>query len=290
MSRLKSWFITPYLLSLVAAVAAGAVLPWFGNPAWGALILGALPVAWITVVHTLHPSRVRTPRRYPSFGLLAVAGFLLSFLGWPDVLPVVLSGALVAGLLLYLYWYSEYGKVDRPFLRVGQPLPRFDAWEKGHSVSSASLRGSPALLLFYRGNWCPVCTAQVDELARSYDELTDRGIRVILISPQTEAHNEALAQRIGLPFTFWEDRGNVAAQRLGIVDPAGLPLGMEALGYGADTPVPTALLVGPDQTILYSDQAENYRLRPEPREYLEAWDQANPTSPNAAGMARSAHT
>lgn len=275
MAKLKRWFITPYLLGLTVAIFASVVGAVDGQAAWAMLLLASVPTAWITLVHTLRPSRARTSRRYPSFVALAVAGWAGSFVGWPDLGPPVAGAVLVASLVAYLYWYSEFGVSKSRFLSVGQPLPRFAAFTRGgRAVDSRSLTGSPALILFYRGNWCPVCTAQIDELARDYQELSSRGIRVVLISPQPDGHSEALAKKVALPFEFWEDRGNAAAQRLNIVDPAGLPLGMEALGYGSETPIPTAILVDAQGVILYSDQAENYRIRPEPGAYLQAFDQA----------------
>jgi len=204
--------------------------------------------------------------------VLAVVGLVASAFAWPDLGPLTANLVLTLGLVLYLYWYSEFGVGESAFLKAGERLPDFEAWESGRPVSSRDLRGTPVLVLFYRGNWCPVCTAQIDELVAQYGQLAQRGISVVLISPQPDGHTQAVAQRVRLPFRFWEDRDNVAARQLGIVDPAGLPLGMEALGYGPDTPVPTALLVDEQGRIVYSDQAENYRIRPEPREYLEAWD------------------
>lgn len=272
MFRAKRWFITPYLLGVTAATAVALIVPWLGHPAWGALLLGAGPVTWLTVVHTLRPRRARTPRRYPSLVVLAALGVGAAAFGWPDLGPLLTSLVLFAGLLVYLYWYSEFDLRRSRYLRVGDRLPVFSAWEAGRLVTSEVLGGRPALILFYRGNWCPVCTAQIDELARSYQALSARGIEVVLVSPQPDGHTQEAARRINLPFRFWEDRGNRAAAQLEIVDPDGLPLGMEALGYGKDTPVPTALLLDGEGRIVYADQAENYRLRPEPQAYLDAWD------------------
>jgi len=274
-SKLKRWFITPYLLGITAAVVVSAAQLAAGRWAWAAVLLLTVPTAVVTVVHTLVPRNPRTSRRYPSFVAAGALGLAGSFLGWPDAVLPITAAVLFAGLLLYLYWYSEFHLPKSRFLTVGQNLPRFEAFDlTGMPVDSSSLAGSPALILFYRGNWCPVCTAQIHELAREYGELSRRGIRVVLVSPQPDNQSADLASRVALPFEFWEDRGNAAARALNIVDPAGLPLGMEALGYGSDTPLPTAILVDAQGTILYSDQAENYRVRPEPRAYLEAFDRS----------------
>ncbi len=43
------------------------------------------------------------------------------------------------------------------------------------------------MVLFYRGLHCPVCQAQLREIGRRVDELTERGIEPIAISGDTEA-------------------------------------------------------------------------------------------------------
>lgn len=279
MPKLKRWFITPYLLGVTAAVVAAFIEAALGRWAWLALLPAALPVAVVTVIHALVPRRARTSRRYPSFVALALVGTAASFFVGEDPLLPGVSVVLTLGLVAYLYWYSEFGVAPSRFLAAGQKLPEFTAFDlEGRPVTSASLRGTSALVLFYRGNWCPVCTAQITELARDYEAFRQRGIRVILVSPQPDTHSAALAKKVALPFEFWVDEGNAAARALNIVDPAGLPLGMEALGYGSETPLPTALLVDAQGTLLYSDQAENYRVRPEPRDYLRAFDGRVPSA------------
>jgi peroxiredoxin len=42
------------------------------------------------------------------------------------------------------------------------------------------------MIIFYRGNHCPVCRAQLTELNRRLDEIEQRGIEVIAISGDTE--------------------------------------------------------------------------------------------------------
>ena len=50
------------------------------------------------------------------------------------------------------------------------------------------------LVLFFRGNHCPACRAQLSELNRRLDEFTQRGVEVIAISGDTEALAAATVQ------------------------------------------------------------------------------------------------
>lgn len=50
-------------------------------------------------------------------------------------------------------------------LPAGQSFPDdllFVEHDRG-PITAAELRGQPTVLLFYRGNWCPLCMAQVGE-------------------------------------------------------------------------------------------------------------------------------
>ena len=49
----------------------------------------------------------------------------------------------------------------------------------------------------------------------------------------------------------------------------GLPAGMEILGYDKDTVYPTVLITDADGRIIYSDLTNNYRIRPEPEEFIK---------------------
>ncbi|NJN00349.1 MAG: redoxin domain-containing protein, partial [Aquincola sp.] len=56
--------------------------------------------------------------------------------------------------------------------------------DKGDAVRlHALVKQKPAVLVFYRGNWCPLCVAQLRELASRQEDLTALGAKVILVSP-----------------------------------------------------------------------------------------------------------
>ena len=44
--------------------------------------------------------------------------------------------------------------------------------------------------------------------------------------------------------------------------------GLQALGYASDTVMPTVVITAPGGRILWADETDNYRVRPEPDTYL----------------------
>jgi peroxiredoxin len=180
----------------------------------------------------------------------------------------VWAGISLLSWLIYLRWYSTFRGRDAQAIKAGSPLPEFRLESlDGNIISSESFKARPHLLLFYRGNWCPFCTAQIEELAAAYRRLEAAGVTVVLISPQAVGKSQKLAARFDAPMVFMRDRDGTAAKQLGIYHEWGTPMGMQLLGYGSDTVLPTVILTDTQGNIVFSDQTDNYRIRPEPEAF-----------------------
>ncbi|MEQ9561099.1 MAG: peroxiredoxin family protein, partial [Woeseiaceae bacterium] len=171
-------------------------------------------------------------------------------------------------LAMYVFWYSRFSREPTESLEVGKKLPSFElATSDGAIFRSAELDGSPAVLVFYRGNWCPFCMAQLREIASRYEEFERLGAALVFISPQDAARAQALAKQFGLAMRFLVDESNRLADSFGIASRHGVPVGLPG-GYAADTVMPTVVALNSSGTIVYSDQTDNYRMRPEPDVFI----------------------
>ena len=121
------------------------------------------------------------------------------------------------------------------------------------------------MVMFYRGNWCPLCSVQVKELAAAYRGISALGAKVVLVSPQPATDSRAMAERFDAPMTFLVDGGNAAARALGIQHPGGAPVGVVDDG---ETVLPTAVILDADGVVRFSDETGNYRFRPHPDLFL----------------------
>lgn len=272
MNKLKSIYVSVFLTAL-CGIAGYAIYDFMANPiGWSGVLLVVLPLQLMLARAFLFSNLARTSETLPLFTGLGVVGIVIAGYGSFSVdtlLPVLSAVVGFVGFQLYNRWYSNLARVESPLLQEGQLLPEFSVYRTDGSVfSSRELAGSPALILFYRGNWCPLCMAQIREIAAQYKEMADKGIKILLISPQPESHSKKLSDKFDVPFLFLVDKANAAAEQLKIAMPDGLPLGMEVLGYDQDTVLPTALFINAEGKIVYSDQTSNYRVRPEPEEYL----------------------
>ena len=273
-AKYKSWFIFPavgiqlvlFLAALVMAATTRETAAWLG----AAIATLGLPIILLQL--KFRP----TPRTSDNLLLLLfVTAIGVMIAGWEQFIveasdwgPTSVALAAAGIFLLYVFWFSRFGRFDSSSLMVGSKLPPLSLDRAdGSRFESASLAGSPAVVVFYRGNWCPLCMAQIREIAERYQDMAAMGIEVLLVSPQPDTYSQALAEDLGVPMTYLVDKGNQVAEQLGIAIKNGVPLGIGG-DYAPDTVMPTVVVTNANGTILFSDQTDNYRVRPEPDMFL----------------------
>lgn len=287
-ARLKRLFVMPFFafLGLVAIHSLWRVVTTGFAPVWiGPLVVAGTFFAFMGWM--VGTGAARTSANLPVVLALSAAGVALSLLGagfgsTASQLPLTYALLGFGGQILYVAWYSRLGRVPSPAIRVGELLPELEFEdETGRPLSTAAFWGSPAVFLFYRGNWCPLCMAQIREIADQYKDLEARGAKVVLVSIQSHENTRELAARFDVPFRFLVDPGGRVARELGILHEGGVPLGMP--GYDPDTVFPTVIVTDAEGTILLADQTDNYRVRPEPWTFLAALDRADKIASGLAG-------
>jgi peroxiredoxin len=274
MNAIKSTFVSLYMMMavLVSVYAVQLLLATGDYLAWGGVLLVYVPfliiLSWLMIARNM----ARTSSRFPVLIVLGVTGVAASIWGYlqggDQIAPVLAIAGFVA-FLAYDYWYSSFGRHHSGQLDVGQTLPAFDLRNTaGETISSASLTDKPTVWIFYRGNWCPLCMAQIKEVAAQYQQLEELGVRVALVSPQPHKFTVGLAKKFDVSFDFLTDDGNRAARALGIDHNFGVPMGMQVLGYDSETVLPTVIITEAGGQILWVDETDNYRVRPEPDVFL----------------------
>ena len=145
------------------------------------------------------------------------------------------------------------------------------------------LDGRPAVVVFYRGAWCPWCNLAL----RAYQQqlvpfLDEHGITLIALSPQKPDGSLSMAEKNQLTFVVAADPANVLARRLGIVNPppsevaraAARASGVDVAGGNIDgtddVPMPTTLVIDRDLVIRWADVHPDYSMRSEPADIIAA--------------------
>ena len=145
-----------------------------------------------------------------------------------------------------------------------------------------TLAGQPAVIVFYRGGWCPYCNIALRTYqAELVPALATRGISLIAISPQTADGSLSSKETKELTFTVLSDPGNLLARQLGILTAPGdgvrraqLQIGLDLTQVNADgttgLPMPTVIIADAAGTIRWIDVHRDYTTRTEPEQILQA--------------------
>ncbi|MEP0265394.1 peroxiredoxin family protein [Dokdonia sp.] len=236
------------------------------------MIIAALPVVIFFAGLFLKPV-ARTKRYLNIYTNLIGIGFVISMIGYAfDSIDQahLLGVVLIIGWVLYLKWYSVFNKRNTTVLKVGEKLPNVTLENaQKETIPVADFLGNPTIYLFYRGNWCPLCMAQIKEIVDQYKILEERGVNTVFISPQPHKYSENLSKKHGLQFHFLTDANNTTAKQLGILSKNGIPFGFQTLGYDSDTVLPTVVITDKEGIIQFVDLTDNYRVRPEPDFFMK---------------------
>lgn len=143
---------------------------------------------------------------------------------------------------------------------------------------------APAVIVFYRGAWCPYCNLQLRAWQRHLPELEARGVRLVAISPQAAEGTRTAAGTNALAFPVLSDSDDLAGRAFGVS--FDLPDALIALyrRFGHDLnllngpagwrlPMPATFVVGADRRILFARAEADYRRRVEPTEVLAMLEQ-----------------
>lgn len=274
-SILRSLFISVFPFTALLVLIYGMVQFYSLGFSWGILgiiLMSAAIAIFFAGIFIKPRARTDANLKLPSLGL--AIGLLISvislFIEKANLVQIVTIIILGIGWILYLKWYSIFKDRRNETLEVGNQLVEFQLENSyKEQVSSSSFLGNPSIFLFYRGNWCPLCMAQIKEIAAQYEELDKLGVSTVLISPQPHKHTKKLADKFNLNFHFLVDYKNKVAKQLGILAKNGIPAGFQVLGYDSDTVMPTVVITNKEGKIIFADLTDNYRVRPEPELFLK---------------------
>jgi peroxiredoxin len=153
----------------------------------------------------------------------------------------------------------------------------------GRDVSlSALVAGGPAVLVFYRGGWCPYCNLALHQYqSELVPRLASFGATLAAISPQKPDESLTTVEKHDLQFAVLSDAGARVARQLGIAfEPADdvleaqRALGLDIRDGNADgspeLPMPTVLIVDPARIVRFADVQVDYTSRTEVSEILAA--------------------
>ncbi len=127
---------------------------------------------------------------------------------------------------------------------VNQLAPDFTLPDQnGEPVTLSALKGKPIVLFFYPRADTPGCTIEACGFRDQYGKLTQAGLTVLGISPDTPKAQKKFEEKFSLPYTLLADAEKEVAVLYGVLKEKNM-YGKTVMGVER-----TTFLIGPDGTI-----------------------------------------
>ena len=102
-------------------------------------------------------------------------------------------------------------------LDAGDPAPTFELEaDDGSTVSSAELTGTRYALYFYPKDDTPGCTAQACGLRDNWSRVSETGVPVFGVSPDSVKSHAKFRDKYTLPYRLLADEGHRLAEAYGV--------------------------------------------------------------------------
>ena len=152
----------------------------------------------------------------------------------------------------------------------------------GNQVSLAGeLEQGPVVLIFYRGEWCPYCNPMLRTYGLRASDFSQRGARLLAVSPQTPDNSLTMAEKHNLEFPVLSDEGGEVIGAYGlkydvrsreVYEAAGVDLAKFNGKGGWILPAPAVFVIDREGIVRFAGVNGDYTQRVEPDAALAALD------------------
>jgi peroxiredoxin len=168
-------------------------------------------------------------------------------------------------------------------LLIGEVVPSINLMDsKGKMMNlSEVVATKAAVLIFYRGGWCPYCNLHLGELQQIEDEIIEKGYQIIAISPDAPVHIQETIEKQDLKYALFSDPDLAVTRAFGLAFQAPgrnvdmLKLRSEGKNPGV-LPVPAVFVVNQEGKILFEYISPDYKTRISGKMLLAVLDSLEP--------------
>ena len=215
---------------------------------------------------TYHPKMISNhatlrPRREQTLMVLALALAIAGFVLQPGLVGYAIGGIAIVPAFLFLLATATSGlPAQKLAVAVGTPAPDFSLMDAdGRPLRLSELRGSPVLLKFYRGYWCPYCVAELAQLDRFAKDFAALGVKLVGVSSDRVDELAPFARKHKWSIALLADPLLVAHQLYNVQ----YRKFAARRGPFRDLAIPTTILIDRDGRVLWLDQSPDFRVRPQ---------------------------
>ncbi len=162
-------------------------------------------------------------------------------------------------------------------LKAGDPMPHFllPNVESRLVASHDLLEHGPLVVSFFRGEWCPFCTLELQALQKKLSEIEKLGANLVAITPDTGAALRAAKEKHRLPFQVLSDIDHALGLQFGIaIQRFYLDRGIDLpIRHGSSAwllPMPATFVIDQKGKIRHAYVDVNFARRMEPDDIIKA--------------------
>ncbi|WP_321322124.1 peroxiredoxin-like family protein [Labilibaculum sp.] len=183
---------------------------------------------------------------------------------------------------LLLICFISFGQNEQSNILVGQKAPMFKAMDQNGKtiVSDEILENEQLIVVFYRGQWCPLCNKHLSHLQDHIRDFKKAGARLIAITPEIPVSIEKTIDKTKVEFSILHDIDYKIMKQYGVNFVLPKKLQEKYMEYGIDLtvsngnddqtlPVPATYVIGKDGIVKYVQYDPDYKNRSNAEEILK---------------------
>lgn len=187
---------------------------------------------------------------------------------------------LVVALLFFSI--SSIAQKKESSVLVGDKAPMFKAMDQnGNTVKSNDiLEKEQLIVVFYRGQWCPLCNKHLSHLQENVAKFKEAGARLVAISPEIPVSVEKTVDKTKAAYSILHDADYKIMKEYGVDFVLAPKMVEKYKEYGIDLtasngnsdqtlPVPATYVIGKDGIVKYVQYDPDYKNRSNAEEILK---------------------
>jgi|TARA_R110000782_G_scaffold236819_3_gene322973 peroxiredoxin len=178
---------------------------------------------------------------------------------------------------------ADKEKQEPKGLAVGDTVQNFQAIDADSTlyVFNEMIKKEPVVLIFIRGQWCPICNRHMNQLQDSLQAVYKKGANVVVISPEKPEYIEKTIEKTGAQFTILYDENQKISDTFDVTfEPSGKDkvvyntvLGAKLKEAHTDDserlPIPATFIIDTNKVIVWRHFDPNYKNRSTIKEIIK---------------------
>jgi len=168
-------------------------------------------------------------------------------------------------------------------LKLGDTAPDFSAKDTNNNnvTLSEELKNGPVVIIFYRGQWCPVCNRYLSNFQDSLSYVIAAGAKVLAITPEKPSSAQKMIEKTGATFTVIPDPTEEIMQSYDVLfnvteayqqkirTKLEADIASNNAKKDAKLPVPVTFIINQERIIVYRQFNLDYHIRATIKDILD---------------------